>query len=712
MPPFSETRRGLDAGRGTESYLFSSVLSDSPMPPVGRRRGPPYALPPIAWLAALLLGIASSGGLMGCGDSDAAAGANQDGSDNGGSASDGGSGMSGSGLMTDACDSAGETFDDVRFPDDSGVLDVTQAPYNADPTGANDSTAAIQMALDQFPNGNRIIYLPNGEYQVTDTLRWPAGRPGATDFKRTILQGQSRSGVVIRVPDGHPNFSDAANPRAVIFTGTRPAQRFRNAIRNLTINTGSNNPGAIGARFIANNQGAMMRVSIVSEDRAGRIGLDMGYTDEIGPLLIQDVSVRGYDVGIFTQFQTASVTLEHIELSDQNVFGFHNVGQSPMVRGLISNNSVTAIYNEKDTPGTFVLIDAELRGTGDASMVPAIWNQRSLYVRDLSAPGYQKAIDHDNKGRGNIEGADGPDVAEWIDNSEPQRTLFESPEESLRLTIREVPTVPWDDPETWANPASFGGVADDDMDDTEAIQAAIDSGATTVYLPNGTWTVEGTVELRGDVYRLIGTEARVAGGGTIELKDGTHPVVVMERFTDTAAGGLKFVHGSSRAWAIKNVTGGKYSNTGTGDLYLNDVVGGPYVFKDQNVWARQLNQETDTQETDDAAKVVNDGGRLWVLGMKTERAGTIIDTRGGGYTELVGAFLFSTGAPKNDPAFVNTESSVSLAGVTERCFNSCIETWIKETRSGEERTQMSSFGFLYRGYESAPDPLPECSADR
>ena len=69
------------------------------------------------------------------------------------------------------------------------------------------------------------------------------------------------------------------------------------------------------------------------------------------------------------------------------------------VRGLISKNSVPAIFNRKDSWGTVVLVDSQLEGGSGADDRPAILNQRQLYVRNVTAEGYGKAIDNADKGR-------------------------------------------------------------------------------------------------------------------------------------------------------------------------------------------------------------------------------------------------------------------------------------------------------------------------
>lgn len=52
-------------------------------------------------------------------------------------------------------------------------LNITAAPYNADPTGSSDSMPAIQAALNQVAaNGGGTIYVPTGNYKVTSGLTY------------------------------------------------------------------------------------------------------------------------------------------------------------------------------------------------------------------------------------------------------------------------------------------------------------------------------------------------------------------------------------------------------------------------------------------------------------------------------------------------------------------------------------------------------------
>ena len=51
-----------------------------------------------------------------------------------------------------------------------GVVDVTTAPFNADPTGETDATGALQSAISYALSERVTVFLPLGVYRVTDTL--------------------------------------------------------------------------------------------------------------------------------------------------------------------------------------------------------------------------------------------------------------------------------------------------------------------------------------------------------------------------------------------------------------------------------------------------------------------------------------------------------------------------------------------------------------
>lgn len=569
--------------------------------------------------------------------------------------------------------------ENIVFPSDSGIVDVTAAPYNAKGDGVTDDTAAIQQALNDWPASHAIIYLPNGTYRISDTLKWPHGWRGGMEEKDLILQGQSAAGTILQLPDSAAGFADPTKPKAMIWTGQSPAQRFRNSIRNVTFDVSRGNAGAIGVRFMANNQGTLRDVAIRSGDGKGVIGLDMGYTNEIGPLLVKNVSITGFDIGIQCKNAINSQTLEQIVLEKQNVCGLVSEGQILAIRELRSNNAVPAV---RSGPGhaMLVLIDSQLSRTGEASKLPAIQNSGTAFVRNLLTSGYARAIE------GNAA-PDGANVSEWV--SHPALTLFDgTPTRSLNLPVRPTPEVPWDDLKDWASPAHFGAVPYSRDDASEAIQKAIDSGKSTVYLPHGRYRIDRTVLIRGNVRRLIGCEATIEvgkmEGPVFKVVEGAAPVVVVERL---AGGFLKtpfFDNASARTLVIRHCCNVNGHFSGSGDLFIEDVCSNPYtnwVFKGQKVWARQFNVENE------GTHVINDGATLWILGYKTERGGTLIETRNGGATEVLGGFTYTTTKGKLAPMFTVTDSDFS-AVFGETFFNfkdSPFVELVKETRGAQTR---------------------------
>lgn len=581
------------------------------------------------------------------------------------------------------------TGENIVFPADAGVLNVKD--FGAKGDGITDDTEAIQAALNAYPNGMRIIYLPNGTYLVSDTLTWPAGTPGTgNDYKNTILQGQSQQGAIIKLKNNAAGFTNSGDPQAVIFTGPSPAQRFGNSIRNITVDTGTGNSGAIGVQFNASNQGSMRQVTIQSGDGQGVAGLDFDFADEIGPLLVKDVTIKGFQYGIQTGYTVNSQTFENITLQNQSVYGFFNYSQVVSIRNLTSTNAVPVIYNalgDSFNPNAFghmTLINATLNGVGNASSKSAIVSGGTLLARDITTTGYQSAI---ASGSTVIPGGT---VTEFV--SKPVTSLFTSPPKTLNLPIKETPDVPWDNLTDWASVVAFGAIPNDGIDDSAAFQAAIDSGKTTVYLPVGNYDLSRTVFVRNNVRRIIGTEAFVnvpnTGNPAFRIVDGSQPTVVFERIRSWDNGTPTLENASSRTLVVRDTTDVSLKLTGTGELFLENVATSALTINGQNVWARQLNIENL------GTKIVNNGGNLWILGLKTERGGTIIDTRNGGKTELLGGLAYTTTAgpdgTQNYPMFINNEASVSLSFAEVNYGAPGYTTYIRETRGGMTRNVSGS----------------------
>jgi len=394
---------------------------------------------------------------------------------------------------------------------------------------------------------------------------------------------------------------------------------------------------------------------------------------------------------------------EHITLRGQTEVGFANEGQSISIRGFTSDNAVPAL----STYGTLCLLDAKFTGTGDAAKKPAIvnYNGGRIFLRDVKTTGYARAlgdVSHtpDSGAAYRITGADkpgslGPDIAEYC--SHPATSPFPSPPTSLRLPVKETPEVPRDDPKTWANVDDFGADPTGKADSAAAIQKAMDSGATTVLLP-GSYNLRSTVTIRGKVRRVVGLGGMINYGKGLRpdfrLADGESPVVLIEHFANIH-GGLEVA--TRRTLVLRSVQDCDLTSTPAAEgaeWFFEDVVTHQLHLKKQKLWARQLNIENE------GTHLTNDGGDLWILGYKTERGGTLLDTRGGGRSEVLGGFSYTTTAGKLAPMFVNTDSSV-WAFFSEVCYNGDpFAVRILETRGAATKTVSKDEGHSapYSGY--------------
>ncbi|MBF2067339.1 MAG: glycoside hydrolase family 55 protein [Calothrix sp. C42_A2020_038] len=573
----------------------------------------------------------------------------------------------------------------VTPPSNAQLIDVRT--FGAKGDGINDDTKAIQEALDaaaqivNSPNQiSKVVYLPDGIYSVSDSLQWQS--------KRIILQGQSRDKTILKLKDNSPKFSSDKEPLPVIttFEGESTGQAFHNGIYDLTVDIGSGNPNAIGIRFLNNNSGGIRNVTIKSSDndKVGNTGLALTRA-WVGPALIRDVSIIGFDYGIQVRQPEYSIVFEHITLQNQRVAGIDNEGNIITFRDLKSHNSVPVIENINSDIGLVVVVDADF--TGGAGDIPAIHNRRGfLYARNIKTSGYKSAIkDKETEIPGNT-------VEEYV--SAQVYSLFPSPKHSLNLPVEETPDVGEDDLRNWASVTDFGANGTDDQDDADAIQKAIDSGKSTIYFPNGKYLISKTIRVRNNVKRIKGffsslqllQPAMNAEGPVFRFEDGKSKTVVFEQFWGEYDRGAFywFEQATPRTLVLKNLYlgwGKVYRNTVPGTLFIEDVTGyQSLLFDKQKVWARQLNVESAT-----SPQIKNDGGSVWILGLKTEDEGTVVETTNNGKTEILGGLIYpaAKNIPKDRPAFINDNSQFSISTRTSIHQGGRYETFFQEKRGNE-----------------------------
>lgn len=585
-------------------------------------------------------------------------------------------------LVVLLCGSSIARAENIVYPSDSGIVDVTKPPYSAKADGKTDDTAAIQRALNDYTGKRNLIYFPNGTYRISRSLMLPLRNPqGNMNYGLTNIQGQSQKGVILRLADN--TLTDPSKPAALLDSGRHgSADWFACSVRNMTFDVGRGNPGAIGLRFFSNNTGVVRDVTIRSGDGSGKIGLDLAYNDMNGPLLVRNVTVQGFEIGVACGNSVNSQTFSHLRLENQLQCGLRNEGQCLSIEDLSSVGAVPAIDNRN---GQVALLGAKLTGKSAAESPSAIINTGDLYARDIQASRWSQAI---QDGKGSAQNLTDPPIGEWTSASV---TLFAVKPAALRLPVQDTPDVPWDNPKTWANPFQFGAKRDDGADISDGLQKAIDSGATTVYIPTGAWRITKTIVVRGKVRRITGMNSYLIPEEPLNsqdapyfhIEDGASKTVVLEAISSGFGG--KRVYGiqnnTARTLMIRDSEIYGYRNrAGAGALFLENVVGGPFAFTRQTVWARQLNQETE------GTHISNSGGALWILGLKTERGGTLVATRDQGRTEILGGLCYTTTAGKLAPMFTVDDASLSVT-LGERCYTGDPYTVIvRETQRDQTRT--------------------------
>jgi Pectate lyase superfamily protein len=586
-----------------------------------------------------------------------------------------------------------------ELPADSGAANVKA--FGARGDGKTDDTAAIRQALE---SDARSVYLPNGTYLISDTLQW--GKPRQ---KMRVLQGQSQERTILKLKRQSAGFErpNRRKPVVTTFEGPSTNQAFQNSIHDLTVEVGDNNPGAVGIRFTSNNQGTVSNVSIrAGAGRSGAVGLALT-KQWPGPSLIKNVRIDGFDYGVRVGHPEFGIVFENLFLENQKVVGLENQGNLLSIQGLTSRNTVPAVQNIQDNRGFIAIANGTLEGGATEA---AIENRAGhLYVRNLKTTGYRAAI------RDKTQAVAGPTISEYV--SDKIFTLFPSPSHSLGLPIQDPPSLDYPNLKDWANVTQYGATPQDNKDDTAGIQAAMNSGKSVVYFPQGRYSIRQTIRVGRNVKLITGMQSalviqpplRMQPEPVFRIEDGQQPTVTLERLWGDYAPGGKFYwieQASAKTLVLRNLvlnSAAAYRNTGFGPLFIEDVSAGDWVFKRQNVWARQLNPENRGR------KILNQGGTVWVLGLKTEKDGTAVETTEGGKTEILGGLLYpamprSQELPADQAAFINHESSLSVAIGESSYGGGYYRTVVRETRAGTTKTLMSE-GLPRRGGNASIIPL-------
>jgi len=708
------------------------------------------------------------------------------------------------------------------------VFDVTEARFGAVPDDGKDDTAAIQAAIAAAaahekgsPQGKlyqqQIIYLPEGTYHISDTLACvmnngnPShiGRyeiPGSEGFQWIWGDGAGKTILRLRSAKEIGTFGSAENPKPVLqtarFTYDRKQSgnsKFQLWVTDLSIVVPEDQPYAVGLSYAVANMGAVRRVHIQAEGDGGHTGLGLVQNNN-GPGMVEDVRIDGFSTGMDINDPCGvCFYLKNIEL----------LNQKPEGVGLVLSDKVIAIENlvvrQKHDSVTGVrlcgtrseslydgvmafltLIDPKFHytGAGNASAPAVRIEQGHLYMRGADFAGYGKTPIEDH---GRLRPATSGELVLVHGHSKEEKSnvvvaMDGAPARSLHLPLKPTPEIParaWErlkagDTTTVSQKDLKAGslsvstdwvvVKPSGSDDTQLLQAALDSGARYIGLLNGTdFVVKETLHVNrpgtpGNVELIYGHMSNIFLAGSIcrqppyaEPNDYVGLHLHTGRHEQLLIHGLQLLSRAPKGSNWKAEDFQIFQNDAACTVALVDIraKAGPRAYRNgaaaegqevffdncefayykafpqaillvenQSVWGRNLNVEDpildqefnlpglngETHRFISASRVprmVNDGGKLFTIGQKLgEHGGTFMQTRGGGQTELLSFYLNEKTSRYLEPS---TEGSIlRIEGADSAC-----------SMSGAERTRNAIFphknGFARLKMDGAEERLLPCT---
>ena len=611
-------------------------------------------------------------------------------------------------------------YPDGAFREHGGpMIDITKPPYNAkgsgDPADADHNTKAfiaiydfIMQELDKYGDMQRqvtqpsstacsyIIYIPDGVYYVNDTLIYsgPVRRVAGVQREYCVwlrFIGQSRRNTIIRLADDSPGFDDKENPKPIFSFGKKRdvnPMKANNAIKNLTIDAGNGNPGAIGIRWTSANNGQANELLIHSGDGEGFVGYDFSMGGPCG--YFRDIVVEGFDYGIRLGTHKRyfyNPTLEYITVRSQKEAGILCEAGSGTVRRIKSENAVPAI-KITDCYTHAVVLDSHFSGGSAVSAAIDIVDDGHgighLFARNVTVSGYGCGVKKD------AAVAQPASVTEYV--SDPiKKCSPDMPNTAMNLPIEEVPFVPWEqDVSKWTT-AGDGG-----MDDSAAIQQAMnDTTKSVFYFPRRNYRIGRTVNIPAHIKVVDFMFSRISGSTPFRVREDSPDPVLFRDLCKSGSRPRVFIEQDCMRTVYLELVPGRFGNPGNHPgakafLCATNIsrADKDYRIKNVDVFWRWGNDEYR-----DHLFHIGDNCRVVLLGYKTEGGGVGFDIAATSKVEILGGVHTNHGRPLwYTGAYPYIQTNGAEVSITTRFMQSdkTYEVYIQDDREGTAKTFPSS----------------------
>lgn len=469
----------------------------------------------------------------------------------------------------------------------TGYVDVTAAPFLADPTGATDSTAALQAAVDFARDLQMVTYLPVGTYLISDTItcqqNYPPAGSGAHLYPCVLIgeqrdkpsgpsvgEASGRRPVLLLAPNSY-GFDDPTSPKLVVNfrslkqgdpTAEQTNISFNNIFAGIDIVLGSGNSGAVALRLQgAQGSGAQDCTLDVQHGYTGLLGgsgSGGGHANitVVGGAIgadLRNCQPAAVTVGLTLRGQTQTAlllgSLGSLTLAGLDI-DFDGTGPA-----IISTN-MPALSTAPNN-GPFAIVDASIRATESAE--PAITAERCLYLEDVYVYGRKSIVQ--NLDGSLLEGVgttwhhvrhyahavtstppnDGFTYSYpvYIDGRRSFDDIVDVTSDEPPASLLEPHQLPTDFPWAWKSgfanvrDSAIGAAGDGLTDDTHSLQFAMDR-YDTVLLPKGYYRISRTLRMRPGT-RLIGVApAYSALIATEDIGGGDAPAPLIQSANDPA----------------------------------------------------------------------------------------------------------------------------------------------------------------------------------